>query len=253
MTVGPSDESHEATTWLGDQRLKTALEQRPPDVTEVRSAAIDVWRRETNTLGGGELTVEEAAAAGRWLHARKAEPGLEALAFGLGGEVSRRSSFWFFADLSQKLTWLTQRSCSTCPVAPPDAPWFVAPLRISPMSRGSVTGAYLADLRGRIHAAAGDRYEALFNRDLCIAMTFVLRAGRSRVIDVDNMAKTMCDGLRGTVYKDDTQIQHLDLLKIRMVENAEEWVHIKVRPTAVASHLDAFDPCVSHTFGVDRI
>jgi hypothetical protein len=56
----------------------------------------------------------------------------------------------------------------------------------------------------------------LFDRDLCIAMAFVLAPSRSKVLDVDNLAKTMCDGLRGTVYMVDTQIQHLDLLKVRI-------------------------------------
>ncbi len=84
-------------------------------------------------------------------------------------------------------------------------------------------------------------------------MTFVLGSRRSRILDVDNMAKTMCDVLRGTVYGDDTQIQHLDLLKLRMVEEAEEWVNIRVRPTAVASHLDVFDRRTNHAFGVQKI
>jgi Holliday junction resolvase RusA-like endonuclease len=174
------------------------------------------------------------------------------LAFGLGGERAGLS-FGFFADLSQKITWFNQRSCSVCPVGPPDAPWFDSPLRIKPMTRQTVDGKYLEDLRKRVQAAAGDRYEALFDRDLCIAMTFVLAASRSKVIDVDNLAKTMCDGLRGTVYRDDTQIHHLDLLKVRMTEEAEEWVHLRVRPTAVASHLDVFDRKTHHSFGVTKI
>ncbi|MDP9225459.1 MAG: RusA family crossover junction endodeoxyribonuclease [Actinomycetota bacterium] len=84
-------------------------------------------------------------------------------------------------------------------------------------------------------------------------MTFVLASSRSKALDVDNMAKALCDGLRGTVYKDDTQIQHLDLMEIRMTEDAEEWAHLRVRPTAVASHLDVFDLKTHHRFGVDKI
>ena len=253
VTAEASGSTVSATPWLGDEVLKAALERRPPDVSEVRAAAIALWRRATNTSGGRELSAEEEAAAGHWLRSLRAQPGLEAIAFGLGGEGARTLSYAFFADLSQKVTWLTQRHCSICPEAPPDAPWFNSPIRLPPTSRQVVSGADVADLRERVQAAAGDRYAKLFERDLCIAMTFVLGVGRSKVLDVDNMAKTMCDVLRGTVYRDDTQIQHLDLLKLRMVEDAEEWVHIRVRPTAVASHLDVFDRRTNHKFGVAKI
>jgi Holliday junction resolvase RusA-like endonuclease len=249
----PSEVALAETPWLGDPALKAALERRPPDVLEVRAAAIALWRRSTRTPGGSELSAEDEAAAGQWLRSLGGRPGLEAIAFGLGGERARPYSYGFFADLSQKITWLMQRSCSICPEAPPAAPWFNSPLRLRPTSRQGITGADVEALRQRVQAAAGDHYAALFDRDLCIAMTFVLGARRSGILDVDNMAKTMCDALRGTVYKDDNQIQHLDLLKLRMVEDAEEWVHIRVRPTAVASHLDVFDRTTNHTFAVPKL
>jgi len=214
---------------------------------------VKAWRSWTNTPGGSELSDTEEVAAGEWLRSLSAEAGLEVLAFGLGGESGRRLAFGFFADLSRKISWFQQRSCAVCPEEPPDAPWFDSPLRIKPESRQLVTGAYLQDLRERLLAAAGDRYLALYDRDLCIAMTFVLSASRSKRLDVDNLAKVMCDGLRGTVYNDDAQIQHLDVMKVRMTEDAEEWVHLRVRPTAVASHLDVFDLKTHHKFGVMKI
>lgn len=253
MSAEPPGAAPAVQPWLGDEALKTALERRPPDVSEVRAAAVALWRRSTNTPGGPDLSAEEEVAAGQWLRSLSARPGLEAIAFGLGGQRAQPFSYGFFADLSRKISWLKQRGCSSCPVAPPDAPWFDTPLRLRPSSRQGISGADVADLRDRVQAAAGDRYAALFERDLCIGMTFVLGSRRSRILDVDNMAKTMCDVLRGTVYGDDTQIQHLDLLKLRMVEEAEEWVNIRVRPTAVASHLDVFDRRTNHAFGVPKI
>lgn len=105
----------------------------------------------------------------------------------------------------------------------------------------------------RMAAVHSDTYADLRERELCVRLTFVLAASRSRVIDVDNLTKSMCDGLRGTVYRDHTQIQHLDAMKIRMVEDAEEWAHLSVRPTAVSEHRDVFDRLNHHSFGVARI
>lgn len=62
------------------------------------------------------------------------------------------------------------------------------------MSRQVLDGAYLADLRARVRAAGGARYEELFRRDLCVAMTFLLAPSRSKTLDVDNMAKVMWMG-----------------------------------------------------------
>jgi len=73
------------------------------------------------------------------------------------------------------------------------------------------------------------------------------------VIDVNNLTKSMCVGLPGTVYRDDTQIQHLDVMTIRMVEDAEEGAHLSIRPTAVSEHRDVFDRRVHHSFGAARI
>src|SRR5207244_6377167 len=129
-----------ATSRRRGEVVKAALERGAPDVSEVRAGAIALWRRATNTSGGRELSAEDEAAAGHWLRSLRAQPGLEAIAFGLGGEGARTLSYAFFADLSQKVTWLTQRHCSICPEAPPDAPWFNSPIRLPPTSRQVVSG-----------------------------------------------------------------------------------------------------------------
>lgn len=242
-----------STTWLDDDDLHRALTDPSGDVTAVRRAAIALWRR-TVERPGGELTPDEQIEAGQWLRSMGVDPRTELLVTpGLSGGPTAVPRWAFFPDLSAKVNTISQRACRVCPTAPPESPWFQAIFRTRPDSRQSVTGAHIADLRERIAKHAGDRYGALKSRSLCVSLTFVLAAGRRERIDVDNMAKTMLDALRGTVYDDDSQIQHLDLMKLRLAEDNEEWVAARIRPTAIDMHADVFDGATHHKFGVNAI
>lgn len=55
------------------------------------------------------------------------------------------------------------------------------------------------------------------------------------------------------MYEDDSHIQHLDLVKIRTKQDADEWVQLRVRATAIAEHRDVFDTELSHKWLVDPI
>ncbi len=79
-----------------------------------------------------------------------------------------------------------------------------------------------------------------FDARLCVAITFIL-AGRSKKSDVDNLAKNLLDALEGYAYRDDEQIDHLDLLKFSSGGN-ESFITVRIAGTEVGRNLDVIRP-----------
>jgi len=242
------------SAWLDDEQLRLALADPARDVAPIRRAAIAVWRRHAGSNKDGELTPDESAAAGAWLRELRRDPIIgDEIVGGLSAgrlDIDRRG---FFADLSSKIGYVSQRACRTCPTSPPNAPHFFNNFRLRPESRQSISGVEIRDLRSRLQNHLGDTFLPLQSRELCVSLTFMLSSRRPIRIDVDNLAKAMLDVMRGSVFNDDSQVQHLDLMKIRLTTADEEWVTANIRPTALNLHADVFDPALHHKFAVNAI
>ncbi|MCA1696398.1 MAG: RusA family crossover junction endodeoxyribonuclease [Actinobacteria bacterium] len=63
----------------------------------------------------------------------------------------------------------------------------------------------------------------------------VLGVQRREKLDLDNLTKGTLDSLRGIVFDDDSQVDHLDLVKVRGTSD-DEFIAIRVQPTALNEH-----------------
>lgn len=75
---------------------------------------------------------------------------------------------------------------------------------------------------------------------LCVAITFVVADGR-RPTDVDNLAKNLLDALQKFAYKNDRQIDHLDLLRLRS-RSTEEFIRVRIACTDIDDVRDVISP-----------
>ena len=72
-----------------------------------------------------------------------------------------------------------------------------------------------------------------------MALTFVLKHERDKrwPRDVDNMAKAVMDAFSRAVGFDDKFVHHLDIIKL-IFPAAEEYVYIRIAPSALNEHAD---------------
>jgi Holliday junction resolvase RusA-like endonuclease len=146
------------------------------------------------------------------------------------------------SNISWKANHLMTRPCRQCDMY--SRTQFMAfILKIPPQSRqASDTAmrhafdeAITADLRRK-----NFDFSDFATAHLCVAITFIVANGRRRS-DVDNLAKNLLDGLEDFAYKNDRQIDHLDLLRLRS-RSAEEFISIRLACTDIDDVRDVISP-----------
>jgi hypothetical protein len=60
--------------------------------------------------------------------------------------------------------------------------------------------------------------------------------------DCDNMAKGLLDAFEGILYKDDRQIDHLDLVKVHSAPGSPGYILVRRASTALNTHRDVVHP-----------
>ncbi|MGW0060562.1 RusA family crossover junction endodeoxyribonuclease [Streptosporangium sandarakinum] len=148
-----------------------------------------------------------------------------------------------FDSVEEKIGIIRQRPCYVC-LKYPTLPIITFSLRVSPQSRQvELQGAF----KRAVAAAMINRREefaALYDRSLCIAVTFVMAKGR-KLSDVDNMAKTYLDALQKSVYRNDRQITHLDAIRLRS-HSKETFIVTRIMGTEV----DELDDVIRQNFRI---
>lgn len=147
--------------------------------------------------------------------------------------------FVMYSDLADKFFLLMQRKCDMCGRFE-RFQTIMFFLHTRPVSRQVSTHAAfkkaIADYLRRVKHDFTDFYDAR----LCVAITFILASG-SKVADVDNLAKTVLDALQGYAYRNDDQIDHLDLLRFSSGGD-DSFMTIRLAGTDIAKNLDVIRP-----------
>jgi Holliday junction resolvase RusA-like endonuclease len=143
-----------------------------------------------------------------------------------------------FPAMLEKIQYLRRRPCQFCmPFERVDVICFQ--LKAAPVSRQVDTHQAfkqaVQDL-ARVRHDFSDFYDAR----LCVAATFVL-GRRRRLPDLDNLAKTLLDALQGCAYRDDSQVEHLDLMRLGSFSD-DSFIGVRVAATEIASHVDVINP-----------
>jgi Holliday junction resolvase RusA-like endonuclease len=149
-----------------------------------------------------------------------------------------------FTSMSQKVSTISQWNCEFCG---DEFPVVVIPVRIKPRSYQSVT-----KLEKRAFKLALTRWFAEKQRfgakPICIHIT-VAMSKTTRISDVDNIAKLLLDGIKGTVFDDDRQIEHLSIVRLRTYDD-EDYVHLRIAPSTINSADDLFCSRTHHVWQV---
>jgi Holliday junction resolvase RusA-like endonuclease len=216
---------------LFDPALRRGLADPDPDLAVLFALVIEAFNRETHaTVDTGAPSQGDRQAIAMWLRRAMVEndrvPSLYA-------SVPRLSAA-LFDGLESKVSFIRQVPCSVCG-ARALLPAVDFSLRISPVSRQALRSGQNAALGRAVAAALEDRNGMCFRTSVCLRIVYLLGVSRRERIDVDNLAKGTLDALEGVLYKDDSQIAHLDLVKLRSTGD-EENVGVHIRPTEINDH-----------------
>lgn len=144
----------------------------------------------------------------------------------LSGEFVKVYKRSYFFDEVDKIIAIqqSQASCLVCGLVRPIRFFSI---RISPKSHQSLTPElkqfYLEQVQNHPYVQRETQFDS--SHRLCVQLICVLRESRDK--DVDNMAKLILDGIKGKVFPDDKQIDHLQVVKFRANES-EEFVSIGI-------------------------
>jgi Holliday junction resolvase RusA-like endonuclease len=146
------------------------------------------------------------------------------------------------SNITIKMQHLMQRKCQQC-VIYEKVPFIFFFLRISPSSHQSNTTEMRRAFRLAIQEdleRKGFDFSDFYNSRLCVALTFVMANGKTKN-DVDNLAKNLLDALQGFAYRNDQQIDHLDLLRVNS-GTEETFVAIRMAVTDIGEMVDVINP-----------
>jgi Holliday junction resolvase RusA-like endonuclease len=155
-------------------------------------------------------------------------------------------------DIADKVGMLSQYHCPICRDS--GFPFVIIPIRISPESKQAMSGvkkkraAFELAIREYIHKS-NDKFS--INDRFCLHVVFVLGCN-SRDKDLDNMAKALLDALKGSLFEDDSNIDHLSLLKIRH-NYEDDNIYVNIRRSNINSTDDLLAPYTHGVWGRDKI
>jgi len=139
--------------------------------------------------------------------------------------------------LPHKINLLSQYHCPICTSSYPIS---VINIKVLPISKQASTPAQISAFREVIKSKFNKQnynFEDFWGKTtgLCVHITFIL-AQTTRNKDADNMAKSLLDAIKGILFEDDMQIDHLSLLKIR--GGTEDYIKINIRKSFLNLHED---------------
>jgi Holliday junction resolvase RusA-like endonuclease len=146
--------------------------------------------------------------------------------------------------LSDKANWLSQQHCRVCN---PTFPISVIPIRIRPESWQALESVNKSAFKSAIQhrLTSGHTYTTQTGR-ICLSFLFVCSSNRRRR-DLDNMAKLLMDSVKGLVMEDDTNVDHLNLMRLTH-EGEEEYVSFQISGSRLNNHDDTAYPHLQHSW-----
>ena len=163
-----------------------------------------------------------------------------------------------FSDYSIKINAISQRGCFVCQVGRPIDDLFPISrytVRITPISRQAskskpgMFNAFQAAFAKRFSERPVDLGKT---GRVCMALTFVLSC-KKQDRDVDNMSKAILDAFARAAGFNDKFIHHLDVVKL-IFPITEEYIYIRVAPSALNEHSDVVAPTFHHSWvGMEKL
>jgi Holliday junction resolvase RusA-like endonuclease len=237
----PSTPISAAERLANDPQFRDSLLQDHPDLEAIRQTVIQAYMATTRIANPDLDTVSQWFMNVCQAYDQRVTGGISVERPTLRRVMS--------SNISWKANHLMTRPCRQCDMYS-QVPFMAFVLKIPPQSRqASDTAmrhafdeAIAADLRSKDFD-----FSDFVTEYLCVAITFVVANGRRRS-DVDNLAKNLLDGLQDFAYKNDRQIDHLDLLRLRS-RSTEEFISVRLACTGIDDVCDVISP----TFPVEWV
>lgn len=207
---------------LNDPEFQAAINEPVPDLDRIKHMIFQAY-----AAAAGNPDPDPQVVASWFYHSY----GLVAVR-GINVERSRQRRV-ISLNLTRKVQHLMERHCYQCDIYE-RFKYIRFFIRIPPTSRQASDRAIRAAFR---NAVADDLkrkdfdFSDFFDARLCVAITFIMAAGRTKN-DTDNLAKNFLDSLEGVAYRDDEQIEHLDLLRLSS-RSPETFIVMRVAGTDI--------------------
>ncbi len=208
--------------------LRAALDAELPDFVLIRRLVEQAYTTET-----GEAPTDKALAS--WIRAAtRTNPNFRGLTT---DRPFRR--YVMYPAVADKFEYLIQRPCNLClPYQRVDFIRFF--LHTPPVSRQvKRSRAFKNAVRDYLNRVNHDFTDFLDAR-LCVAILFAFGT-RGRWTDLDNPAKILLDSLESYAYKNDRQIDHLDIVRGR-TGTVDSFIGIRIAVTEIAENVDTLMP-----------
>jgi Holliday junction resolvase RusA-like endonuclease len=151
--------------------------------------------------------------------------------------------------LSDKANWLSQQHCSVCH---PTFPIKIIPVRIRPESWQAIDSLDKAAFKLAMKHRLSATHYAIQEGRICLTFLFVCSVKR-KVKDLDNMAKLLMDSIKGIVMADDSNVDHLNIMRLTH-EGEEEYVTFKISASHINDHSNVVHPQLRHSWaGADAL
>jgi Holliday junction resolvase RusA-like endonuclease len=233
---------------LFNDSLFCELNSESPNITNIKKLVIQAFNAENNTNLDCEsaVTYEEQEEVVKWLNRVHFENRNSQLLY----RVRKPIMLPFISStLSHKISSLSQFHCPICTITNNNGISIIT-LKISAMSKqASAPKKRKAFERAIKHRLGTLQQTDAFQRGekLCLHIVFVL-GKKNKDKDIDNMAKALLDALKGVLFSDDIDIDHLNLMKIKATED-DDYVNINIRRSTLNQHNDVIFNSMHHVWG----
>lgn len=214
--------------------FRAAISEDHPGLEAIRQMVIQAYKEEA---GSGEPDLESVSS---WFeHVCRAYDSRV-----WGGICTERPILRrvMSSTIARKAEHMMARPCRQCDMYS-EVDYIRFTIRIRPKTHQSSTKAqrriFKADIAAEMRRKAFD-FSDFVTRQLCVSVTFFIANGR-RPSDVDNLSKNLLDALQSCAYKNDRQIDHLDLLRLRS-RSSDEFFAIRIACTDIDDVRDVINP-----------
>lgn len=220
-------------SYVGDELVRNAnlwaaLGENLPDFALIKRLVSEAYVAETGN------TVTDDALASWMRRAIQENPNFHGLRVD-----DKIPKYVMFPDIASKIWYLMMRPCHLC--LPYQRVDFIRiMLHTPPISRQvRKSRAFKRAIQNYLGRARHD-FTDFYDARLCVAITFVFGT-QARSSDMDNLAKILLDALQGYAYRNDEQIDHLDLIRSRTA-TADSFIGVRIAVTGIGENLDTIRP-----------
>ena len=230
----PDDLASAAERLANSPEFRAAISEDHPDLEAIRETVIQAYSAET---GIPEPDLERVSS---WFeHVCRAYDSRVQGGICTERPILRRV---MSSTIARKAEHLMARPCRQCDMYS-EVDYILFFLKIRPKTHQSSNRAqrrlFKQDIAADLRRKNFD-FSDFTTQRLCVSITFFIAEGR-RLSDVDNLSKNLLDALESFAYKNDRQIDHLDLLRLRSY-SSDEFFRIRISCTDIDDVRDVISP-----------